>query len=74
MRVDLDVIIHECENVSTRLTYRAIERIRFSLLGFEDISKSIGEFTTESFDYHARFVAGIVVHDQYFPSNRGWHD
>jgi hypothetical protein len=72
LRVDLDVIIHECENVSTGLTYGAIERVGFSLLGFEDISKSPGEFMTESFHYRARFVAGVVVHDQDFPWDRGW--
>jgi hypothetical protein len=58
LRLDLDVIIHECENVSTGLADGAIERSGFSLLMFEDVSKSPVESKTESFNYGAHFVAG----------------
>ena len=66
---DYDVVVNKSQNISTGLSDPRVEGIRFSRVGFKQVSKAVRVSAGEIFYHFARPVIRIVVNDDNFPRN-----
>jgi hypothetical protein len=70
-RLNGNVIVHEREHITARLTNTSIEGTGFPLLRLEQISETAGMATRKILHDIARSIARIIVYNENFPWNRG---